>query len=262
MPMRTTTDEEPQQADDLTIRLPARDAGDQDEEWCEVVVGGRTRRVRFHDYEEIFAIPGLYERLFYDELECASPRVVKELLSETLDGDESLEAGDLRVLDVGAGNGIVAEELSAIGVGSVVGVDILEEAAEAAARDRPDLYDDYHVVDLTAVPRPVHEALTEADFNCLTSVAALGFGDIPTEAFIGAYEYLADGGLVVMSIKTEFVERGDGSGFARMISDGIAAGALDVRATRRFTHRLSAAGEPLSYDAIVAAKSGELTVPG
>ena len=35
------------------------------------------------------------------------------------------------------------------GVGTVVGVDILDEAANATERDRPDVYDDYVVVDLT-----------------------------------------------------------------------------------------------------------------
>ncbi|MGH3822900.1 MAG: methyltransferase, partial [Pseudonocardiaceae bacterium] len=46
----------------------------QDEEWCEVVVEGERRRIRFHDYHEIYSIPGLYERLFYDTLGCESPR--------------------------------------------------------------------------------------------------------------------------------------------------------------------------------------------
>lgn len=44
------------------IRFPDVDDAnskiDQDEEWCEVVVDGERRRIRFHDYSEVFKIPG------------------------------------------------------------------------------------------------------------------------------------------------------------------------------------------------------------
>ena len=61
-------------------------------------------------------------------------------------------AAKLRVLDVGAGNGMVGEELDRMGARHIVGVDIIPEAKEAAERDRPGVYDDYFVVDLTDVP--------------------------------------------------------------------------------------------------------------
>ena len=41
------------------IRLPdAVDGVDQDEEWCEIVVNGEKRRIRFHDYADVFRIRG------------------------------------------------------------------------------------------------------------------------------------------------------------------------------------------------------------
>ena len=43
-------------------------------------------------------------------------------------------AAQLRVLDVGAGNGMVGEELDRMGAKHIVGVDIIPEAAEAAQR--------------------------------------------------------------------------------------------------------------------------------
>ena len=43
--------------------------------------------------------------------------------------------------------------------------------------------------------RAVHEALEAQHFNCLTMIAALGFGDIPPEAFTVAYNFIEDGGL-------------------------------------------------------------------
>ena len=42
----------------------------QDVEWCTIRRPDGARRVRFHDYDEIYAIPGLYERLFRDVLQC------------------------------------------------------------------------------------------------------------------------------------------------------------------------------------------------
>ena len=135
--------------DDFVLRLPddAHAAADQDEEWCEVEYDGRTRRLRFHDYADIYSIPGLYERLIYEELRCESPRVIARLVSDELER-RGTDPDSLRVLDLGAGNGIVAEELRDIGAGHFVGVDIIEEAAEAAERDRPGLHDEYVVADL------------------------------------------------------------------------------------------------------------------
>ncbi|HKJ36452.1 MAG TPA: methyltransferase domain-containing protein [Solirubrobacterales bacterium] len=244
----------------IAISLPGPDATghDQDEEWCEVTIDGNRRRIRFHDYDEIFAIPGLYERLFYEELRCSSPRVVREMLEAHLEssGDDPEPP---RVLDVGAGNGIVAEELEKLGAETLVGIDILEEAKEAAERDRPGLYDEYHVADLTALPDEVDAALEDVRFNCMTTVAALGYADMPPAAFAGAFSYLEEGGLLGISIKSEFVgDEDDPSGFSRMVGAAVEDGTLEEVEKRRFVHRLSAAGEPIHYTAMVAVKRGEL----
>lgn len=152
-------------ANELEVRLPQAEALaaglDQDQEWCEVELPGGTQRMRFHDYDRIFRVPGLYERLFYQELKCCSPTVVRGLLESQLDS-EGTDAASLRILDLGAGNGMVAEELREMGAASIVGVDILPEAAMAAERDRPDVYDAYHVSDLTAPLPAVDEALLRA----------------------------------------------------------------------------------------------------
>ena len=60
------------------IRFPSSNGAkfDQDEEWCEVRLEDSWRRIRFHDYDEVYSIPGLYEQIFYDELKCDSPRTV------------------------------------------------------------------------------------------------------------------------------------------------------------------------------------------
>jgi predicted TPR repeat methyltransferase len=248
-------------ADDLVVRMPQAEARadglDQDQEWCEVELPGGTERVRFHDYDRLFAIPGLYERLFYTELKCDSPRVVRSLLSARLD-EAGLAAKDLRVLDLGAGNGMVAEELQEMGASALVGVDILPEAEMAAERDRPGVYDDYVVADLTADGADDLPGLRDFDANLLTTVAALGFGDIPPRAFATAYGYIADDGWVAMTIKDDFLTVEDDSGFSRLITRMHAEGLLEVEVDHRYQHRLAVSGEPLHYHAYVARKRGEI----
>jgi SAM-dependent methyltransferase len=238
-----------------SVHLPRSAAAglDQDEEWCEVRSSDGVRRIRFHDYDEVFSVPGLYERLFYEELRCRSPRVVRALLEIEL-CRRDMDPDDLTILDVGAGNGMVAEELARMGADALVGVDIIEEAAVAAERDRPGLYDDYLVVDLTDVPPAADEQLASTPFNCLTSVAALGFGDIPPAAFANAYNYVEDGGLVAFTIKEDFLADGEDTGFAGLVGRMMREGALETLADERYPHRLSAAGEWLHYRAIVAGK--------
>ncbi|MPZ59706.1 MAG: methyltransferase domain-containing protein [Propionibacteriales bacterium] len=238
----------------FTVRLIQDDAGvSQGEEWCEVEYEGRVRRIRFHDYAEIFSIPGLYERLFYDVLECASPRTVGALVAEDLER-LGYDAGKLRVLDVGAGNGMVAEEFARLGASEIVGIDILPEARLAAMRDRPDVYDDYLVADLTDMPHPVRETLRARRFNCLTVVAALGFGDIPPLAFVEAYNLVEPQGWVAFTIKEEFLGGHDDTGFARLIRQMLDSGVLRLHSQRRYRHRLLVTGEPLYYVAMVGSR--------
>ncbi|MEA2474549.1 MAG: hypothetical protein QOE06_2464 [Thermoleophilaceae bacterium] len=246
---------------DYEVTLPTQASSDfdQDQEWCQIVVAGEKRRIRFHDYHEIYSIPGLYEHLFYELLECDSPRAVTELLGEEL-RETGRDAAGLRVLEVGAGNGMVGRELAELGVRTIVGVDIIEEARTAAERDRPGVYEDYLVIDLTDIPPPTREELAATNLNCLVTVAALGFGDIPPNAFAEAYNLIEEGGLVVFNIKEDFISHGDGSGFSRLIRQGLDDGALAMRSQRRYQHRLSVAGEPLYYVAIVAEKRAGLPI--
>ncbi|MDQ4048021.1 MAG: class I SAM-dependent methyltransferase, partial [Actinomycetota bacterium] len=228
-----------------------------DEEWCEVQVEGEARRIRFHDYADIFALPGLYEQIFYDELECDSPRTVASLLSDHLEAT-GRDCSGLTVFDVGAGNGMVGEELQSLGVATIVGVDIIEAAAEATERDRPGVYDDYLVLDLTDIPPGARRELEAQRFNCLTTVAALGFGDIPPEAFAAAYNLIKPGGLIAFTIKEDFISDGDGSGFSQLVHRALEDGTMELGAQRRYCHRLSVDREPLHYVAAVGEKRRDL----
>ena len=228
---------------------------EQDAECCEVTLDGERRRIRFHDYAEIYEVRGLYEHLFYEVLDCRSPDVVCDLLREQLEAGGH-DPADQVVLDLGAGNGMVGECLKKMGCGTVVGADILPEAAAAAERDRPDTYAEYVVGDLTEPTDEIREAFGRYRFGVLTTVAALGFGDVPPDAFAYAYQQLVVGGWLAFCIKEDFLEDDEPSGFNALVRDMLAEGELEVLARRRYRHRLSASGEPLHYVAMVARKRG------
>lgn len=239
------------------LRLPPRGQRmPQDAEWCEIQEGGGWRRLRFHDYGELFGRPGLYDYLFYDLLECQSPRRVVGLMADVR-ADLGI-AEPLRVIDLGAGNGLAGKELKAVGATEIVGVDILEEARAAAQRDLPGVYSGYLVDDMTQ-PRPeTDRRLRELRPNALTCVAALGFGDIPPRAYHRAASYVASGGLLAFNIKEEFLDARYTYGFSelmrRMVNDGVAR----LEGTRRYCHRRSATGEPIYYTAMVVTKLREI----
>ncbi len=243
---------------DLRIALPPADLSfTQDEEWCVIRLNGEWREIRLHDYDELFAVPGLYERLIYDILKCDSPARIRKLFETELDACDT-PASTLRVLDLGAGNGMVGEELANIGVEFMVGVDIIEAAAEATQRDRPGVYADYHVVDMTRLDQSDRRKLAGHEFNCLTCIAALGFGDIPTKAFANAYNLIKPGGWIAFNIKSSFLDQDDTSGFARLIQSVMADKTLEVRKTQRYQHRVGTSRQPIQYTAIVGNKRHDI----
>ena len=71
------------------IQFPPREADhlSQDKAFFDLVESGAKRRLRFHDYDEIYKVPGLYEQLFYDRLKCQSPAKVAEILKHVRRAD-------------------------------------------------------------------------------------------------------------------------------------------------------------------------------
>ncbi len=130
------------------IQFPSEDVRElrQDEVYFYLMDGHTKEKIRLHDYKRIYEVPGLYEQVVYERLKCQSPsRVSDVLLSSVSQSDQRLS--ELRVLDLGAGNGIVGEELKKHGVSRLVGVDIIPEAQVATERDRPGVYDAFYVMD-------------------------------------------------------------------------------------------------------------------
>ena len=212
-------------------------------------------RIRFHDYARIYQVPGLYERLFADTLQCASPDVVAGQLADSVRAAGE-QPGDLRVLDFGAGNGMVAQALAQTGVRTICGLDLLPEARMAALRDRPGLYADYIADDVTSLSSDDDTTLREAGLNTLVCVAALGFDDVPPAAFAAAFNYVASPGWIAFNLRDRFVD--EPGAFSQLLDRMVAENVVTETAHTRYRHRLSVAGEPLHYDAVVARKNADI----
>jgi len=242
---------------DFNLTTPELDRIEQGKEYFILDHDGEKKKIRFHDYDRIYEIPGLYEHLFYERYRCNSPEVVCSLLKDHLD-EQDPQPPSLKVLDIGAGNGMVGEQLVDMGAEEVVGVDIIEEAAQALERDRPGIYKDYFVADLTDLPSTVERSLAEDDFNCMTVVAALGFDDIPPAAFAQGFNFVSSPGWVAFNIKEDFVCEADTSGFCRLIELIDAEGVLEICARRRYRHRFCQDGTPLYYYAVIGKKRQDI----
>lgn len=241
------------------IQFPATDVRElsQDEVYFYLIAGNEKTRLRLHDYDRIYEIPGLYEQVVYERLRCQSPSTVANVLKYALSQSDQ-RFSELRVLDFGAGNGVAGEELKQHGVSRLVGVDIIPQAEAATERDRPGTYDAYYVADFCNLSAEERDEIGSWSFNVLVSVAALGFGDIPARAFVTALNIINDDGWVAFNIKESFLDRRDESGFSRLIRELIFSKYLDLYHLQRYQHRLSIEGQPLFYFALGGKKTAHV----
>jgi hypothetical protein len=230
---------------------------DQDEAYFYLSKNHEKEKILFHDYDKIYNVPGLYEQLFYDRLKCNSPKKITEVLRHTVDVNKE-HFSEMKVLDFGAGNGMMGEELKKIGVARLVGIDILEEAKIATHRDRPGIYDAYYVKDFTKLNDYDREEIKSWNLNALTTVAALGFGDIPPLAFIEALNLIDETGWIAFNIKETFLYTTDESGFSKLIRELIFSEYLNINHLERYRHRLSIDGVPLYYFSVVCWKKTDI----
>ena len=231
---------------------------DQNEEFFTLVTGNEAQRLRIHDYDKLYKIPGLYEEVVYDYLKCDSPQMVCGLLAEEIHAAGGPN-GELRALDFGAGNGIAGERLAdTFDCKPMVGLDIIPEARDAAYRDRPEVYDAYYVMDLSQPLKEDLQALDKWNFNVLLTVAALGYGDIPTQGFINAFNLVEKGGWIAFNIKDRFMSDEDDTGYHDTLK-AMMGDSFEALKIRHYCHRLSMSGDPLHYYAVVGRKKDEIT---
>jgi SAM-dependent methyltransferase len=241
------------------IQFPSTDVRKlcQDEVYFYLFDGDSREKIRLHDYSRIFQVPGLYEQVVYERLKCQSPGTVADALRYAVSQSHQ-DLNGLRILDLGAGNGMVGEELKKYGVSRLVGVDIIPEAQAATERDRPGVYDAYYVMDFSDLTDEQRDELNAWSLDCLVSVAALGFGDIPAKAFLEAFNTISGDGWVSFNIKETFLDRRDDSGFSQLVRELIFSEYLDVYLLKRYRHRFSIEGEPLYYFALGGKKQADV----
>lgn len=228
---------------------------DQDEEFF-ILKNENNRHIQFHDYKSIYAVPGLYEEVFHNHLKCKSPGVIAELLyKNVVKSNESFE--ELKILDFGAGNGLVGKELNSFNPKSIVGIDIIEEARKAALRDRKGVYKDYFTCDLADCSEGDYKKLQKFGFNAFVSVAALGFGHIPPKGFINAFNLVEKNGWIAINLRDRFLTKADESGFSNMLSF-LKNGHIQILDKSTYRHRLSVSGEPIYYTAIIGKKLADI----
>ena len=242
------------------VQFPKNELSDtnQSESYFYLQGTSNNRKLLFHDYDEIYQIPGLYEQIFYDRLKCTSPTKVTAILESSIKQSPD-NFTELRVLDLGAGNGMMGEELKKRGISRLIGVDIIPEAYEALIRDRPGVYDAYYVEDFCKLSKEKREEIESWQCDCMVTVAALGFGDIPTEAFVTAFNIIKNEGWIAFNIKDTFLDASDETGFSKLIRELIFSKYLDVYHIERYRHRLSIDGEPLHYFAVAGRKNAAIS---
>jgi predicted TPR repeat methyltransferase len=245
---------------DYKVLLPENACDlDQDEEYFTLVTDCETRRLRLHDYDKVYEVPGLYEEVVYDRLNCDSPRQVCSLLEKEIKAVEG-ENANLRVLDFGAGNGMVGECVAdRLDCEALIGLDIIPEAKRAAKRDRPEIYDDYYVMDLSKPKEEDLRTLDRWNFNALLTVAALGFGDIPFHGFVHAFNLIDIDGWVAFNINDRYMSDTDDSGYGAVIKQ-MTSDSLHIHQVQRHCHRMAMNGEPIHYHAVIGQKRENIPV--
>ncbi len=212
---------------------------------------GRVEELRLHDYERLYALPGVYEQIVHDRLGCRSPAELAALLARAAD-DVGWPRAQVRVLDIAAGNGVSGEALAAAGLRPVVGTDIVSAAREAALRDRPGLYDSYLILDLLRLTDAERTSVSAHRANALSCVAPVGdqASELPGAALVAAAGLLAPDALVV------YLHDPHRSSPDVVTPDLWAAGLgerIDARelTRRRYVHRYTVNGAPVEMDGVV-----------
>ena len=212
---------------------------------------GRVEELRLHDYERLYALPGVYEQIVQERLGCRSPAELASMLARAVDAAGWARA-DVRVLDIAAGNGVSGEALAAEGLHAVLGTDIVPAARAAALRDRPGVYGEYQTLDLLKLSDAERASLSALGATALSCVAPVGEhgSELPPGALVAAAGLLAADALVVYMHDPR---RGVPDAVtAELWSDALGPGtrAEEVQ-RRRYVHRRTVNGAPFEMDGVV-----------
>ena len=132
--------------------------------------------------------------------------------------------------------------------------DNIAAARDAALRDRPWLYAEYLVGDTDDLPQ-VADLVRAHELNGLVAAGALGLGHISAGSFHRLWSAFAADAWFAVSVHEDLVEPG-ASDFGDYLAEFERCGWGEIVVRERFRHRLTMAGHPIHYVAIVARKAG------
>ena len=206
--------------------------------------GAAQHTTGLHDYAALYAVPGLYEAVYVEHLRSGSPALLVEALGEILPPDAR---HGRRVLDVGAGTGLVGEHLVGAGFPPVWAVDLEPASSVAVLRDRPDCHRDARALDLLALDDADRAWLDEVAPDVVTVSGAVGFGHLPAAAFSVLLDLLPPGGLLAVTVAPELAVSPELADHAAVLLGPSST----VLARREGVHRRNGTGARLPVHALV-----------
>jgi hypothetical protein len=222
---------------------------DEEEVLVRFADDGHQERVRVQDYARVYEVAGLYEAIVQDRLRCQSPERVASMLARA-----ATELGraprSVRVLDLGAGNGVSGQALAAQGLQPVVAIDTEPAAGAAATRDRPGLYEAYLIADVLALAPAEVRVIRALAPNALACVGAIGLDHVPPAALPAGLDLLADDSLLGYTL-AEANRAVDGAEISARLSEIAERWRIDELARERYRHRLTVTGQPIWWEAVV-----------
>lgn len=236
------------------VAFEAPETSRQSDEFFRATVDGVRQRFNIHDYATLYSVPWLYDIALYHNLVCRTPTEMSAAIDKVWT-DAAVDRSVLRALELGAGSGAFGHELKhTLRIPHVEAIDICPEAAEAAERDRPGLYQAYHVDDLTNLRPATAAALEAARFNVVAMASATGWGNhIPLAGFETSFDLLVPGGWFVFHVKPndpdpECIE------LCAWVADKVNSGKLDQKYRGSHFHRKSSNGSEIYYDVVIGVK--------
>ena len=206
--------------------------------------GSRPRSTGLHDYASLYAVPGLYEAAYFEHLRGASPALLATALAEVV---PAADRAGRRVLDVGAGTGVVGEHLVAAGFAPVWAVDLEPASPRAVLRDRPGCHRDARALDLLAPTEEDRAWLSQVAPDVVTVAGAVGFGHLPAAAFAVLADLLPPAGLLAVTVAPELADAPELGEHAALLLGP----RFGLRARREGVHRHTGDGRVLPVHALV-----------
>ncbi len=214
---------------------------------------GEEQRIRLHDYATIYSIPGLYEQLAIEMLGYQSHEFMADFLARELN-KERVPLDEVNILELGAGSGLFGRELYKNGIKSLIGVDIVPEAAAAANYGENKIYQDYLIEDFTKITPHSRKFLIDQKPNVFVCCSALSQGHIPIEALETGVNLINDNGWILFNVSASSYQNKDHE-IMVFFEEAMRKGQLQMVSMENYIHRKFCNGDSLEYVALLLKKN-------